>query len=388
LAAWDYALGPEEVPADWMVAESGIVTAHDLAQEKLEASAALTASLPVTASASLQNMTHLYYASYQLPDASMYANFTYEVILYSTAADAKIAIASENPGSEWQSAPAPALGDEARLWRFVNDPAVSENLYRLDFRYRNGIGSVTLLGTGKAVQAADDTAGYASKILEKMKAGAAPADLKRLQAAGLPDVRRLLLSQEQLTQADSYLGGRWQVASQQLPGWTPTSSMSAGAQQALAPLGRVTGYQMFFFKSVTAGEYHSTFALLLFQQVTAYTRADNAQKALDLMKGVEQLPEASDPPKIGDGQAHAWRGELSTGQGADKATVAVSELDFRVGNYVASIKVQSRPLGAGETSSASMNTNIATAGKGLTEVTRLTETLSNILAANIKKATK
>ena len=386
--AWDYALQPADAPAGWTLAESGIITAHDQAQDALEASTALTASIPVTPSASVQNMTHLYYARYQPPDTSGYADFTYQVILYPKVADAQAALAGENPGAEWESAPAPALGDGAHLWHFLSDPSANENIYRLDFRYLNGIGSLTLMGTTKAVPNADETLGYAQKILAAMKAGATPTDLKRLLSAGLPDLRRLLLTQDQLTQADSYLGGRWQLASEQLPGWTPTSSMSAGAQQALAPLGRVTGYQMFLFKSVTGAEYHGTIPLLLFQQVTAYTRADNAQKALDMMKGVEQLPETPGAPQIGDGQVHAWGGELSTGQGADKGTVAVAELDFRVGNYVASVKLQSRPLDAGELSSASIGTGKATVGKGLTETTQLTEALSKLLAENIKSAKK
>lgn len=384
--AWDYGLQAGDVPADWAVAENGIITAHDLAQEKLEAGTAVTGSVPITPSASLEGMTHLYYVTYQLPDSSDYGDFTYQVILYPTTAAAKAALASENPGAEWDSAPAPALGDEVHLWRFRNDPAVGENLYRVDFRYLNGIGSATLLGTAKAVQPADAALGYAQKILEKMKAGTTPDELKRLQSARLPDLRQLLLTQDQLTKADPPLGGRWQIASQQLPGWTPTSSMSAGAQQALAPLGRITGYQMFGFKSVTAAEYHSTYAILFFQQVTAYAQAGNAQKALDMMKGVEQLPEAANPPQIGGGPAHAWRGELSTTLGSDKATVAVSELDFRVGNYVASIRLQSRPLDASETSSANINTKNATIGKGLLDVTQLTEALAKLLADNLQKA--
>jgi hypothetical protein len=386
--AWDYAVLLSEVPAGWTLSQHDITTPYDLAQAK--ASAPVTATISVTDTAALQNMTQMYSARYAPPDTSPYADFTCQVILYQAEADARAALAAENPGPEWETAPAPAMGDEARLWHFKNpDPSVSENIYRVDFRYFNGIGSATLMGTAAVVPDAKEVLGYADKMLLKMKKAATPADLSSLQSAGLRDLRPYLLTQAQVAQADPYLGNRWVWATEELPTWTPTNIMSAGAQKALAPLGRVTGYQMYFYKSLTQSELQGAMPVLLFQQVTAYRQAANAQKGLDLMQGITQLEEFASPPQIGDGKTHGWKGELSTTLGdGTKATVAVSELDFRVGNYVASIKLQSRPLSASEISQADKATGKAQAGTGLIDVSQMSETYAKLLADNLKKAGK
>jgi hypothetical protein len=328
--------------------------------------------------------------SYQPPDTSPYADFTCQVILYQTDTDAQAALSAEDPGVEWESAPAPDVGDEARLWHFKNtDPSVSENIYRVDFRYLNGIASATLMGTAQAVPDSKEVTGYAGKMLDKMKKAATPADLKSLQSAGLGDLRPYLLTQAQVAQADLHLGDRWLWATEQLPGWTPTNIMSEGAQKALAPLGRVTGYQMYFYKSLSQKELMEVFPVLLFQQVTAYKQAANAQKGLDMMRGISELEEFASPPKIGDGQTHGWKGELSSTQtDGTKVVVAVSELDFRVGNYVASVKLQSRPLTDSELSRADKATNKVQAGTGLLEISQLTDTYAKLLADNLSKAVK
>ena len=390
---WDYAILLPDLPSDWSVDQQAISTPYDLAQAKLAAAAAVTstasvtATTPVTDSAALQNMTEMYMVRYVAPDTSGYAYFTCQVILYQSDLDAEAALRVEAPGDEWESGPAPTVGDEAHLWHFKNpDPGVSENLYRVDFRYLNGLASLTLLGTAKAVPDSREVVGYATKVLDKMKKAATPPDLKNLHSAGYPDLRRYLLTQEQVAQGDLYLGNRWEVATEQLPGWTPTSIMSANAQKALAPLGRVTGYQMYFYKSLSQDELKGAGPVLLFQQVTAYGQAANAQKGLDMMLGITQLDEFPDPPQIGSGKTHAWKGELSSTQSdGTKVVVAVSEIDFRVGNYVASVKMQSRPLNANEISREDKAANKVQVGIGLLETSQMTEAYARLLAQNLQR---
>jgi hypothetical protein len=82
----------------------------------------------------------------------------------------------------------------------------------------------------------------------------------------------------------------------------------------------------------------------LFQQVTAYGQADAATEALGYMVGIEQLQEQTPAPEVGD-QARAWGGLLETTQAdGSRLTITVHEIDFRVGRYVGSIRLQSRPL--------------------------------------------
>jgi hypothetical protein len=185
------------------------------------------------------------------------------------------------------------------------------------------------------------------------------------------------------------MGNRWSVATQQLPGWTPTNIMSAEAQKALAPLGRVTGYQMFFFKALNQNEMKGAGPVLLFQQVTAYRQPADAQKGLDLMVGIPQLDEFPNPPQIGDGKTHAWKGEVSSTQSdGTNVYVALSEIDFRVGSYVASVKLQSRPLGSTEISRADKTTGKVTAGIGLLQTSQMADAFGKLLEANLRKTLK
>jgi hypothetical protein len=387
---WDYAILLSDLPANWSLAQQDITTPYDVAQVELAAATSVTATSTLTVSPALQNMTEMYAVRYQPPDTSGYADFTCQVILYQSDLDAQAAMAVEAPGPEWESAPAPTVGDEAHLWHFKNpDPSVKENIYRVDFRYLNGLASLTLMGTAQAVPDSKEVVGYATKILDKMKKAVTPPDLKRLQSAGYPDLRRYLLTQEQLAQGDVYLGNHWIVATQQLPGWTPTSIMSAEAQKALAPLGRVTGYQMFYYKSLSQDELKGAGPVLLFQQVTAYTQAANAQKGLDMMLGITQLDEFPDPPQIGDGKTHAWKGEVSTTQSdGTTAIVALSEIDFRIGNYVASVKLQSRPLSDTEISRVDKATNKVQVGIGLLQTTQMADAYARLLAQNLQRPVK
>ncbi len=381
---WDYAISPDDVPAGWSLAQQTIATPFDVAQS------VLTTTIPLTDAASLQTMTLMYTASYQAPKDSEYADLTCRVTMFQNDLDVRTILAAENPGAGWESAPPPNVGDAARLWHFTSsDLSAREDSYRVDFRYINGLASVTLKGSPKALPDSTEAAAYARKVLDKMEKTTTPPGLKSLRSAGLGDLRRYLLTQDQVAQGDSYLGNRWVVAADPLPGWTLNSSLSPEDQQALAPLERVTGYQMYFRKSLSQAELKGAIPVLLYQQVTAYTQVANAQQALDMMQGTPQLEQAPNPPQIGDGQARGWQGEIPITQGdGAKGTAAVYELDFQVGNYVASVRVQSRPLDDSEISHSDKSTSMVTEGTGLLQIAQVTEAYAKILAENLQQAVR
>ena len=345
--AWDYTLLPDEVPADWSLSTHGIITAHDVAQDKLPT------SNPITLSASLDNLRELYYARYRPPELSHYFDFSLQVLVYQSEANAVAALARENPGAEWETVSTNVgVGDESRVWHFINpadDPTLSQNIYRVDFRYLNGIGSVTLMGTADVVPDFDEPVDYAKHIWNKMRAGATPKDLKDLSAARLPDLRTLLVSQNQLAGLDTYLGERWRVDSRSIPQWIPNEAFpDPKTREALKQLGRVTGYQGFYVKPLTHEENRANLAESLFQQVTAYKREDSAHTALGIMAGLEQVAEISSPVVVGD-ETRVWSGLLnSTDADGTTVAVAVHEVDFRVGQYVASVRLQTRSLASVE----------------------------------------
>ncbi len=337
--AWDYTLLPNEVADGWKLRSQGIITPHDLTQESLETNTNLTQSV------SLLNMTQLYYAAYQPPEQSLYFDLTLQVILYAAEAEAAAAFAPENPGVEWEPVAVAQVGDEGRAWRYLNpDPTLNQNIYRIDFRFLNGIASVTMLGATEALPNLDEPLAYARLIHQKMLTHPTPGELQRLERAHRPDLRAALLTQTQLVQVDDYLGGRWQMDSRLLPGWTATAAFNPESQSTLQRLGRVTGYQMFLVKALSQAEQTHNFPAGLFQQVTLYGQADAAGEALGYMVGLEQFPEREPSSKVGD-EARAWSGLLeSTTNAGVKITVAVTEIDFRVGTYIGSIRLQTRPL--------------------------------------------
>lgn len=365
--AWDYALLPEkDLPAGWTIETQGVITPHDVAQESAET------LNPLAQSASLTHFTELYFIQYAPPQTAEFLNLTVEIILYETSADATAALAPENPGAEWEAVTTARVGHETRAWHFINPAeATGQNIYRVDVRYLNSIASVTLMGTNAAVPDAEGALEYARQIQKKMASNATPDELKKLLEAKQPDVRGLLLTQDQLAAVDKYLGGRWQYDARFLPSWTPNSSFPADTQAALDDVGRLTGYQMFLVKAMTPDEKKLAMAEGLFQQVTVYPSVEVATQMLKQMSGLEQGLER-EAPAVGQA-AREWGGIAST-TGADGAatTVAVSEITFQAGPYVASVRLQSRPLAADEK------------GAAQTGLHQLALDLAETLAANLK----
>jgi hypothetical protein len=207
-----------------------------------------------------------------------------------------------------------------------------------------------MMGTAKALPDFEEPVRYARKMLDKMRAAATPQALRQLERARLPDLRQLLLSQDQLAQLDPYLGGRWQLDSRSIPQWTPNESFAGEEARALLRrLGRVTGYQVYLVKALSSDERDRSFPASLFQQVSAYSQPEGAHTGLSAMAGVEQLAEVrSALVDVGD-EVRLWTGLLPTARDdGTEVTVAVHEIDFRVGPYVGSIRLQTRPLDPSE----------------------------------------
>jgi hypothetical protein len=341
---WDYTILPVEMPKDWTLVSHGVVTPHDVAQQNIET------DVPLTEAVSLKNFVQLYYAKYEPPPLSHYLDFTIQIIVYQAEADAQAALAEGAPTEAgWESLTAPTVGDETKAWRFLtDDPTINQNIYRVDFRFLNGVGSVTMIGTRDALPNINEPVSYARKIQNKMLTKATPKEIQRLQALRMPDLRNVLLSQDDLAKLDDYLGGRWQIDARLVPQWTPTDKIqSPQEQKVLQQLGRVSGYQMFLVKVLAAAEKEKSIPAGLFQQVTVYQRPDAAAQSLKLMIGLEKLPELPLPTTIGD-QARAWGGVLTTNDTDPPTTVAVHEFDIQVGRYIGSIRLQSRPLAGSE----------------------------------------
>lgn len=367
--AWDYALRPDELSDVWTLSAEDVTTAYDLAQTS-------EPPAPLTPSVSLTNLREVYAADYGGAESSDYIRLTFQILLYETEADASASLTTEDPGPEWESITVATVGTATRAWRFINppdDPSLDQTIYRVNFQYLNSVSSIVLWGTGQAAPNPNELIQYARQISNKMRANATPPELKQLQNRRLPDVRAVLLSQIQLAQLDSYLGQRWRVDARSVPTWTPNASFgSPETATALQQLGRLTGYQMFLVKSLTTDEVKQDLPLSLFQQLTIYQSPEAAQTGLGQMTGLEQVIETPLVTPVGEA-ARYWGALAATTQNDDtRVTVAIHEIDFRVGAYVGSIRLQTRALSAGEADAA-----LAASGQ-------LARQLAEALAANVQ----
>ncbi len=351
--AWDYALHLEDLPDDWLLSERAITTPFDVGQRAPELGVEPGASL------SLTDLRNFYQAQYDPPVFSEFVNLAVEILMYDTVDAAMRAASGEDPGEDWRRADGAQIGDETRVWSYLAPPEagqINQNLFRVDARYLNAVVSVTMHGTRGALPDPDEPARYAALIVERMRRGARSAELDRLEAAQLTDLRTSLVTQAQLAELEDQLGERWLVDARLLPRWTPTSDLvSEEARRMLTRLGRITGYQMFMIKDLTVAERQTIVTEGFFQQISAYGRADSADQALDLMIGLENAAESPIPPQVGD-RARSWTTLLQqTREDGEIVTIAASEVDFRLGRYVGSVRVQTRPLGASERNQAQVD---------------------------------
>lgn len=359
--AWDYRLLPEDMPAGWTFAGHAVQTAYDLAAEQ-----------PITPTAVLNNVQQIYSARYAPPENSEYADFTMEVLLYDSSADAEAALNAEDLGENWERVESATLGEQSQVWHYRNPEfALNQNLYRVDFRYLNALGSVTMFGTAEALPDADEPLGFARQILAKMQAEPTPPALERLQARRLPDLRSRLLTLEQVDQLDTYPGGRWQIHGDYLGSWTENRDFSPEAQPVLNQLGRIAGYQMYFVKPLTKEEEAQDAGSFLFQQISVYERAESAPAGLQSMIGLQGVEEMSVPPRIGE-RTRIWYTLFARRNLQD--IIAITEISFSQGPYVATVQLQSVPLALDADREQKLNDNL-----------QLAIALAQALAENLKQ---
>lgn len=335
--AWDYQLKVDELGlrGNWALGEAELFTAHDLHAEGV-----------VTSTASLANAQQVYIVHYQSPASSEFGDYTLEIVRYPSTADAELALSAEALPEEWHLVDTPALGDASRVWQFNSpDTTLNQGLYRVDFRHLNVIVSVTMIGSAKILPDHTEPLNQARKVLAKLQAAPEPPQLSRLRSAQTPDLRTLLLTQSQLGGVIPPTGSAWSVNSRLLPGWTNNEDFaSQEARQLLDQLGRITGYQMWLVKPPAEDSKDSDPSAGLFQQVSAYQRADSTANGLKAMIGLPGAAELSEPPRVGEA-ARAWNTliprKLSDGR---EAVIAATEISFRTGPYVASLQLQSQPI--------------------------------------------
>lgn len=340
--AWDYQLTTADLPAGWALTDQALQTAVDLSRppDADPAAPVITSTVPA---GSLHNVEQLYTARYTPPEDSGYADFTLQILLYRTTADAQAGVSAESPGTDWERVDTSTVGEQSQVWRYTPpDIDVDQGLYRVDFRYLNAVGSVTMFGSADVLPGPDEPLRYAQQVVDKLKAGAEPAALRDLLKAGVPDLRPRLLGQAQLAALDPALGERWIISDQYLGGWTLNSDFSEGARAALDQLGRVAGYQLYMVKPVNADEFDQMAGSALFQQISAYRQAASAPRGLRAMIGLPGAAELSAPPSVGE-SARAWSQVMAS---TDGASIAVTEISFAVGRYVATVQLQSPPLSA------------------------------------------
>ncbi len=344
--AWDFRLRPEEMPTGWTLDGQSVQLPHNLG----------AAQLGTDGAAVFSNVRQIYSARYTPPPDSAYAEFTLEVLIYNAVADAQAALEVESPGENWERIEGPTVGEQTVIWHYRDPaPVVDQNLYRVDFRYLNAIGSVTMFGQTAAVPNADEALAYARRISAKMQTAPVPAPLQRLHSRQLPDPRPLLLLSE-LPQLDPTLGDRWEVNPQALGAWTENEDFNAEGRAVLEQLGRITGYQLYLIKPLSAEELaqNPEAAYAVFQQVSVYGLAENAPRGLAAMIGLPGAPESPQPPAVGE-RARLWSTLLRRRD--TNATIAITEINFVVDRYVATLQVQTAALPADADQNAALNAN-------------------------------
>lgn len=330
---WNYNLTAQDLPSGWQVDNTEIQTAFDVARQPAATPNASTVTPKGLRSFHLMEFSHpaaldIFYASSQ-------------VILYDTTENARAAMAAENLGAEWEKlAASRTLGDETVVWHLLPvADAPDQAIYRVDFRFLNGVASIGLTGTVDGLKGDGEAISYAAKVLEKMRKFARPDALNAL-GTRYPDLRGLLLSQDELAQLDPNYGDRWIYNSSLLPSWTPNSDFPN--PDGMAKLGRLVGYQIFMIKPLTDDELKPGYSTGLFQQVTVFTSPESARQTLEKMVGLEG-GEWVNPPQVGEA-AKGWTQEYqSESTLVGSGVVAATEITFRMGAYVGSIRLQTSP---------------------------------------------
>lgn len=335
--AWDYTLSAADLGTAWSENDRNFQTLYEMTQPVNLPNE--PTSMPSPIQPGIQSS---YYVDMSDTTSREAFVMTSQVVIYDSALSAQTALNMETPGTEWERVNAPqTVGDATVLWHLIPIPEASleQATYRVDFRYLNAIHSLAVTGRKEPSVDGKLAFSFAKKALEKMQKNAVPESLKILSDVQRPDLRSVLLTQRELSALDAKFGNRWVFDDRALPMWTPNSLFLDS--KSLEAFGRVMGYQALMIKAIAPEEASPTISAGLFQQVTAYREAGSAQKILDKMEGLGGGAWAK-PPEVGD-SARGWS-TISKTEGETSRLAAVTEISFRVGTYIASVRVQTMPI--------------------------------------------
>ncbi|MEK7808730.1 MAG: hypothetical protein AAB571_06635 [Chloroflexota bacterium] len=335
--AWDYTLSAADLGASWSENDRSFQTLYEMTQPIILPNEPTAVSSPIQ-----PGIQSSYYVDMSDTTSREAFVMTSQVVMYDSVLSAQTALNMESPGTEWEKVNAPqTVGDATVLWylRPIPEASAEQATYRVDFRYLNAIHSLAVTGRKEPSVDGKLAFSFAKKALEKMQKNATPEALKILGDAQRTDLRSVLLTQRELAALDPKFGNRWVFDDRALPMWTPNSLFLDS--KSLETFGRVMGYQAMMIKAVAPEEASPTISAGLFQQVTAYREAGNAQKILDKMEGLGGGAWGK-PPDVGD-SARAWS-TISKTEGESSRLAAVTEISFRVGVYIASVRTQTMPI--------------------------------------------
>jgi hypothetical protein len=321
---WDYNLRLEDVPAnfdqEFFNLESGVITNRDVS---------LTANDPsLFQTANVQGRKFGHYVEFSGASPEGFTRVAAMVVTYRSAEGAAAGLAESipapDPDVEWVKAPEAAqVGDESSAWQMLVPDF--EVIYRVDFRYRNVRASVGVSGPPQNVPDAQPALDFANRMLDRMQTASLPPQLGALRQARRGDLRALAVTQEDLIELDPVNGVVWYYDDNPLPQWTPQQD------------GPVAGYQISFYRPTGRDDLQSRLPYNMVVTVLGYANDQEAREAIAGATGPtggQQIP----PDAIGDESSRWYRSGAVDFMGATEF-IATYEIDFRVGAYVAGVRV-------------------------------------------------
>jgi hypothetical protein len=321
---WDYNLRAEDVPAnfeqEYFDLESGVITNRDVSLN------ALDPSLYQTVNAQGRQMGH--FVEFSGASADSFSRVASLVVTYRTAEGAAAGLAESIPGPdpdiEWTPVEgAETVGDESTVYQMLVPDL--EAVYRVDFRYRNARASVGVGGEPQHLTEPQPALDFARLMIDRMQAGAEPPQLAALRQARLADLRGLALTQEDFIELDPANGIVWYYDDNPLPQWTPERD------------GPVAGYQVNFYRPTGREDARSRLPYNLVVTVLGYPDAQAARAAIAGATGPRDGQRAPLEP-VGE-ESSGWYRSGAVDFLGETELIAVYETDFRVGAYVAGVRV-------------------------------------------------
>lgn len=311
---------PAQFKQEYLELESGVITNRDVSR------AANDAGLFARANAQGRKLGH--FVEFTGGPPGSYSHVASLVVVYRTAQGAAAGLAESVPGPdpdiEWTAVPvSETIGDESQVWEMLVPG--EEVVYRTDFRYRNVRVSVGVGGKPEFVRDPRPSLDFAQALLARMEASPVPHPLAALRKAHLPDLREMILTQEDLIELDPINGVVWHYDDNPLPQWTPEKG------------GQVAGYQTSFYRPTAREDVRSRQPYTLIVTLLAYPSVAGAQAAI---AGAAGPPNAQAVPldPVGQQSAGWYRSGSVNFLGATQPQ-STYEINFRVGAYVAGLRV-------------------------------------------------